>query len=214
MPVTVQYMTLAQYQTNGNSCADNSSYNPKLPSNGAPKCIKITGFTIPVKHGARLRINFQFRLKGTDGWNSNSQQLFYAGFPFRTTTSVNFGSNVQTASDVTGLVGAGKRTTAIGGYVFKGATPGAGYAVRLFAKRSDVSCTDNTKRVAQDVVDAEGFYFIWRTGEDQVTVAPNLPSGVQYAVQLCDTAGNQLGLRTTERKLQEREFEQIDFDLY
>ena len=117
-------MTLAQYQANGNSCADNSSYSSTLPSNGAPKCIKITGFSIPVKHAARIRLNFHFRLKGTDGWNANSQQLFYAGFVFRAATSVNFGSNVQTIYDATGLVGAGKKATAIGGYVFDGATPG------------------------------------------------------------------------------------------
>ena len=212
MPVTIKYMTLAQYQANGNSCADNSGYSSTLPSNGAPKCIKITGFSIPVKHSARIRLNFQFRWKGTDGWNANAQQLFYAGFVFRATTSVNFGSNVQTASDATGIVGAGKKATAIGGYVFSGITPGTGNAVRLFTKKTDASCTVNSKLVAQDVVDANGFYYIWRSGADQHSSNANsLPSGVQYAVQLCD-GSTQLGLTTIDSKLRDQEFEQIDFN--
>jgi len=212
MPVTVKYMTLAQYQANGNSCADNSSYSSTLPPNGAPKCIKITGFSIPVKHSARIRLNFQFRWKGTDGWNANSQQLFYAGFVFRATTSVNFGSNVQTASDATGIVGAGKKATAIGGYVFSGITPGTGNTVRLFTKNTEASCTVNSKLVAQGSVDANGFYYIWRSGADQQNSNANsLPSGVQYAVQLCN-GSTQLGLTSIDSKLREQEFEQIDFN--
>jgi Big-like domain-containing protein/MBG domain-containing protein/Kelch motif protein/galactose oxidase-like protein len=212
MPVTVKYMTLAQYQANGNSCADNSNYSSTLPSNGAPKCIKISGFTIPVKHSARIRLNFQFRWKGTDGWNANAQQLFYAGFVFRAATSVNFGSSVQTASDATGIVGAGKKATAIGGYVFSGITPGTGNTVRLFTKKTDASCTVNSKLVAQDVIDANGFYYIWRSGADQHNSNANsLPSGVQYAVQLCD-GSTQLGLTSMDSKLREQEFEQVDFN--
>ncbi len=215
MPVSVKYMTLAQYQANGNSCADNSLYGATMPSNGAAKCIKITGFSIPVKHVARIRLNFQFRLKGTDGWNANSQQLFYSGFVFRATTSVNFGSAVQTASDATGLIGAGKKATAIGGYVFSGITPGMGNKVRLFTKKSDASCTVNTKLVAQAEVDANGFYYIWRAGMNQQNSNANsLPSGVQYAVQLCDgSSQNQLGLTSIDSRLRDQEFEQIDFDL-
>jgi hypothetical protein len=212
MPVTLKYMTLAQYQANGNSCADNSGYSSTLPSNGAAKCIKITGFSIPVKHSARIRLNFQFRWKGTDGWNANSQQLFYAGFVFRATTAVNFGSNVQTASDATGIIGAGKKATAIGGYVFSAITPGTGNIVRLFTKKTEASCTVNSKLVAQGMVDANGFYYIWRSGADQQNSNANsLPSGVQYAVQLCD-GSTQLGLTSIDSKLREQEFEQIDFN--
>ena len=212
MPVTLKYMTLAQYQANGNSCADNSSYSSTFPSNGAPKCIKITGFSIPVKHSARIRLNFQFRWKGTDGWNANSQQLFYAGFVFKATTSVNFGSSVQTASDATGIIGAGKKATAIGGYVFSGITPGTGNIVRLFTKKTEASCTVNSKLVAQGIVDANGFYYIWRSGADQQNSNANsLPSGVQYSVQLCD-GSTQLGLTSIDSKLREQEFEQIDFN--
>ena len=212
MPVSVKYMTLAQYQANGNSCADNSSYSSTLPSNGAPKCLKISGFTIPVRHAARIRLNFHFRLKGTDGWNANSQQLFHAGFVFRAATSVNFGSNIQTIYDAAGLVGAGKKATAVGGYVFDGATPGAGYMVRLFTKRSDASCTVDTKLVAQSQVDSNGFYYIWRSGLNQSSsTAPSLPSGVQYAVQLCNSS-TQIGLKTTDNRLRDKELEQVDFN--
>ena len=212
MPVSVKYMTLEQYQANGNSCADNSGYSSTLPSNGAPKCLKISGFTIPVRHAARIRLNFHFRLKGTDGWNANSQQLFHAGFVFRAATSVNFGSNIQTIYDAAGLVGAGKKATAVGGYVFDGATPGAGYMVRLFTKRSDASCTVDTKLVAQSQVDSNGFYYIWRSGLNQSSsTAPSLPSGVQYAVQLCNSS-TQIGLKTTDNRLRDKELEQVDFN--
>ena len=212
MPVTVKYMTQSQYAANGNSCTDNPNYSSSLPSDGAPKCIKITGFSIPVRHAARIRLNFHFRLKGTDGWPANSQQFFYAGFVFRATTSVSFGANVQTATDATGLVGAGKKATAIGGYAFNGAAPGTGYKVRLFTRMNEASCTVDTKLVAQDTVDANGFYYIWRSGVSQSSsTAPSLPSGVQYAVQLCNGA-TQIGLKTIDSRLREKEFEQVDFD--
>jgi len=206
MPVTIQYKS-------GGVCEDISGYSSTLPVNGAPKCIKITGFSIPVRHAARIRINFQFRLKGTGGWDPRSQELFYAGFVFRATTSVSFGSNIQTVSDSTGLVAAGKKATAVGGYVFDGAIPGAGYKVRLFTKRSDATCTVDTKLVAQDVVDTNGFYYLWRSGSNQASMtAPSLPSGVQYAVQLCN-GSTQVGLNTTDNRLRDKELEQVDFEL-
>jgi hypothetical protein len=213
MPVAVKYLTQAQYVANGNSCADNANYSSTLPSNGAAKCIKITGFTIPVKHSARIRLHFHFRLKGTDGWHANSQQVFFAGFVFRATTAVNFGTNVQTVSDATGLFAAGKKATAVGGYVFNGATAGEGYRIRLFTKRTDASCTIDTKLVAQDIVDANGFYYLWRSGSNQSNMtAPSLPSGVQYAVQLCNGT-SQIDLKTTDNKLRDKELEQVDFEL-
>ena len=207
MPVTIQYKS-------SGSCEVSGGYSSTLPSNGAPKCIKITGFSIPVKHAARIRLNFQFRLKGTDGWNANAQQLFYAGFVFRAATSVNFGGNIQTATDATGLVGAGKKATAIGGYAFNNlGAPLSGYAVRIFTKPGYASCTDNSKLIAQESVDTNGFYYIWRSGLSQTnTNAPSLPSGVQYAVQLCNGA-TQVGLKSIDSKLRDKEFEQVDFDL-
>lgn len=63
-------------------------------------------------------------------------------------------------------------------------------------------------------MDPSGFYFVWRTGTNQHNVsAPSLPSGVQYAVQLCSPATGQLGLKLTDSKLRDKEFEEIDFDL-
>jgi hypothetical protein len=212
MPITLQYMTQAQYVANGNTCADNGQYGSTLPADGAPKCIKITGFTIPVKHMARIRINFQFRLKGVDGWDPNSKTLFYAGFVFRADSSVTVGSNVQKAADATGIVGAGNKSTSIGGFALNGATPLTGYTVRLLNQPSDASCTNNTKLIAQDVVAVNGFYYIWRTGTDQrSSTAPSLPDGAQYTVQLCN-GGTQVGVAAIDHKLKAKEFEQIDFE--
>jgi hypothetical protein len=59
-----------------------------------------------------------------------------------------------------------------------------------------------------------GFYFIWRTGllNDDQGQSDLLPSGVQYAVQLCNGT-TQLGpIKTTDSKLHSQEFEQVDFD--
>jgi hypothetical protein len=213
MPVSVQYLTQAQYVANGNSCADNNLYSSMLPSGGAAKCIKITGFTIPVKHAARIRINFQLRLKGVDGWDPNSKALFYAGFVFGATTSINIGSSVQTGYDATGIVGAGSKVAAVGGYAFSGSTALTGYRARLFANASDASCSIDTKLVAQDTVDTNGFYYVSRTGTDQHSAsAPSLPSGVKYAVQLCNGV-TPLAVQTLDGRLGDKEFEEIDFDL-
>ncbi|MGN6717874.1 MAG: hypothetical protein ACTHLX_10830 [Candidatus Binatia bacterium] len=84
--------------------------------------------------------------------------------------------------------------------------------MRLFTKKTEASCTVNSKLVAQGIVDANGFYYIWRSGADQQNSNANsLPSGVQYAVQLCD-GSTQLGLTSIDSKLREQEFEQIDFN--
>ncbi len=174
-----------------------------MPADRAPKCVKISGFPIPVKQGARIRLNFEFRPKGTDGWPANSNLAFFAGFPFHATAATTFGSVVQTATDSAGIVGAGSQVTAIGGFVFNLAgTPGTGNIVRVFNNTADASCTDSTKLVAQDVVDSSGFYFVRRTGITQHNVsAPSLPPGVQYAVQLCSPATGQLGLKLTDSKV-------------
>ena len=52
LPITVQYMMLAGYQANGNSCAatPNASYSSTMPADGGAKCIKVAGFTIPKQH--------------------------------------------------------------------------------------------------------------------------------------------------------------------
>jgi hypothetical protein len=218
LAMTVQYMTLAGYQANGNSCAEtvSSSYSSTMPADGAPKCIKVSGFALPDKHKARIRTNFEFRPKGTDMWDPNSKQYFFAGFPFQSATTVSYGGASQTSIDTAGIVGAGNKMTAVGGFVFNtAATPGTGMTVRLFNNPAQVSaCGSSTNVVAQDAVDSTGFYFIWRTGTDSDSMGTTnlLPSGVQYAVQLCN-GGTPLGpIKTTDSKLHDKEFVQVDFD--
>ncbi len=46
----------------------------------AAKCIKITGYAIPVNHKTRPRLNFEFRPKGTHGRDPNSKDRLYAPF--------------------------------------------------------------------------------------------------------------------------------------
>ena len=168
--------------------------------------------TIPVKHAARIRINFHLRLKGVDGWDPNSKTLFYAGFVFRPTTSVNIGC-VRTGYDATGIVGAGRKVAAVGGYAFSGSAALTGYRVWLFANACDASCSIDTKLVAQDTVDTNSFYYVSRTGTDQHSAsAPSLPAGVKYAVQLCNGL-TPLAVQTLDSRLGDKEFEEIDFDV-
>jgi hypothetical protein len=106
--------------------------------------------------------------------------------------------------------------TAVGGFVFNPyGVPGTGMTIRLFNSAADAtSCGSPVNVVAQDVVDSTGFYFIWRIGtfSDDPGQTNLLPSGVQYAVQLCNGA-TQLGpIKTTDNKLHNQEFEQVDFD--
>jgi subtilisin family serine protease len=220
LAITVQYMTLAAYQQNGNSCADvpGASYSSTLPADGAPKCIKVSGYALPHKHKARIRTNFEFRPRGTDLWDPNSKLYFFAGFAFKSATTVTYGGASQTSIDAAGIVGAGNKMTAVGGFVFDPyGAPGTGQTVRLFdslAAASATSCASSANVVAQDVVDATGFYFIWRTGMLNDTQGQQnlLPSGVQYAVQLCNGTAQLGPIKTTDNKLHNQEFEQVDFD--
>jgi subtilisin family serine protease len=220
LAITVQYMTLAEYQNNGNSCADvpGASYSSVMPADGAPKCIKVSGFALPHKHQARIRTNFEFRLRGTDLWDPSAKLYFFAGFPFRSATTVTYGGASQTSIDAAGIVGAGNRMTAVGGFVFNPyGEPGTSMTVRLFnslAAANAASCASTSNVVAQDIVDLTGFYFIWRTGalNDAAGQANLLPSGVQYAVQLCNGATQVGPIKATENKLHNQEFEQVDFD--
>ncbi len=191
LPVSIQYMSLAQYVANGNSCdvTPSAAYSNTIPADRAAKCIKISNFIIPVRHKARLRLNFESRLKGTDGWDANSKDRMFMGFRFESKTTINFPSSTQTATTADGIIGAGSNMSAIGGFVLNQAgTPQSGLTVRLFNQVAQASCTDNTYLVSQDVTDANGFYFIYRTGTNQYAWAsPTLPAGVKYAVQLCNT---------------------------
>ena len=182
---------------------------------GSYQKIKITGFAIPVKHKARVRINFESRLKGTDGWDPNSKERLFMGFLFDSKTTVTFGASSQTATTADGIIGAGSKMSAVGGFVLNGAgTPQSGRTVRVFNQVSQVSCTNNTNLVAQDVTDANGFYFVFRTGTNQSTWAsPNLPSGVTYAVQLCNAGVQVAPVQTLDHKLGPKEFEEIDFEI-
>jgi len=105
--------------------------------------------------------------------------------------------------------------SAVGGFVLNEVgTPQSGLTVRVFNQASQASCTLNTNLVAQDVTDANGFYFVYRTGTNQSTWAsPNLPSGVRYAVQLCNAGVQVAPIQTLDSRLGEKEFEEIDFYL-
>ncbi|HEY7634913.1 MAG TPA: hypothetical protein VH763_05190, partial [Gemmatimonadales bacterium] len=115
-----------------------------------------------------------------------------------------------------GLVVAGQRVTAIGGFSFNsvGAPPPAGYLVRVFNLPTDASCSiaaSDPKVVAQDQVMTDGFYFIWKKGSNQADVgAAELPGKVKYYLQLCNGTNPVVG-HSLKDKLVEKEFDQEDF---
>ncbi len=206
------------------------------PTNNAfVKCVKVEGLEIPKHHAAHVQVNFEFALKGTDGWAANAATAFRAGFPFKSQTQVKLDADFPIASladktyvgnDVAGLSGAGEQITAIGGFVFDQNGMGIGAnniadnllnaTIRVYntAPSAANRCTA-TGLVAETTTDADGFYFLWKTGGDQSLVsAPNLPSGVRYYVMVCDVTGvpsPYWPARSIGHTLANKEFEEENF---
>jgi hypothetical protein len=250
IPVTFQYLDYPHYVINGNSCAYNypdlatasaagwSDPTPKLPNGVAAKCIRASGFALPDKHFARISYQFQFRPNGSDGWptNPDAKLFFRAGFSFAEKTTVTFTSApTQTSNLAFGVVGAGQKVTAVGGYAYDQNASGiAGLKTRLFKTAPPANtpgvpvawCQSgytSSNFVAEDTTQLDGFFFIWRTplagfapsAADQAnSSAPLLPSGVQYTVVLCGTASGIENARyTLANKLSNQEFNEVDFRL-
>ena len=121
MPVQVSYATSAP----GGDCSAATYANGQPPDGSIVKCIKISGFSIPKHHRAKIDVSYEFAVKNTDGWNANAQAMFRAGFAFKSTTNVHLdvpiGSNTSgnyTGNQSAGLIGAGQQVTAVGGFVF------------------------------------------------------------------------------------------------
>jgi hypothetical protein len=209
-------------------CGDLTGYvaNLDLIPDHAPKCLMVTGFAVPKKHRARLEVNFEFRPKKTTGWLASPDPKLYfrSGFLFKATTVVTFAGTpvrTQVGSQTLGIVGAGQRVTAIGGFVLDQfgnpivAAPGA-LTVRLFnappTNPATTACT-TAASVASDVVTDDGFYFIWKNGSIQGGGTNDLPSGVKYFVAACN-GGTLLSSRTLKEKLGNKEFDEEDFYYY
>ncbi len=211
------------YKASGTCTDETIGYTTSLSSipGGAPKCIRVMGYAIPKRERARLDVHFEFRWKDTGGWSSNpdSKLFFRSGFAFKSTTTVNFpvAPSIRTSIDAAGLVVAGQRVTAMGGFAFNsaGVAP-TGNTVRAFNLQTDASCTiaaNDPKVVAQDVISTDGFYFIWKKGTDQMnTAAAELPSNIKYYLQLCNGVTPVTG-HSVKNKLVDKEFDEEDFDL-
>jgi hypothetical protein len=199
--------------------------------NAVVRCIKVENYAIP-KHGkARIDVSYEFRWKGTDGWASTASSSFRAGFSFRDSTAITFdpptvfafaslAGTTVTGFDVVGLVGAGEKVTAIGGFLYdrNGVGIGPGAVVKLFSSSSGASC--GAAPVAQDITTGDGFYFIWDAGTDQTISTNTLSSGVQYFVMVCPGtvglpyhawSGNIWPARSMDHKLGNKEFDEEDF---
>jgi hypothetical protein len=163
-------------------------------------------------------VSLEFAVKNTDGWNSNAQAAFRAGFAFKSTTNVHLdvpiGSNVSgnyTGNQSAGLIGAGQQVTAVGGFVFDTNGNGvAGKTIKLF-NTAVADCSGAA--VASDTTGLDGFYFIWKSGSSQSDAsATNLPSGVKFYVGVCNApAGAFNAARYIDHKLANKEFDEEDF---
>ena len=204
------------YKSTG-SCNDPTGYSTTFPSDESPRCIMVSGFALPKKHRAEIDITFEFRWKKTLNWNGSSNLWFYSGFPFKATVQATFTSPVVTKTGyfTAGLMGAGQRVTAIGGFSFNQfAMPTTGVTIRLFNSAADVlTCGTSAanRPVASDTVSSDGFYFIWRKGNDQGPGANDLPDGIKYVVQVCNGSTQISPLRTLTNKLGKKEFDEEDF---
>jgi len=206
-------------------CTDETGYVSDLNSitDKAPKCILVKGFAIPKKHRAKLDVHLEFRWKNTQNWvpSPDPKLYFRSGFAFKATTIATFplAPTTRVSYQSNGVVVAGQRASAVGGFAFDafGVPVPSGYVVRLFnnaptANACSIAATDPTV-IAQSVVMADGFYYVWKAGTDQTSMAaPALPSQVQYYVQLCN-GSNPARLARLDTKLKDKEFEEINFAL-
>jgi hypothetical protein len=221
----IEYATSAP----GGNCvaASGITWITGQPADGAiVRCVRVSDFAIP-KHGkAKIDINYELRWKNSDLWSSASQTSFRAGFAFKSQTALTFDSapNFAFASlagstlmgnQSVGLVGAGQKVTAVGGFVFGADGNGIqGATVKLFNSSSGASCS--AAPVAQDITTADGFYFIWDAGTDQTLTSNSLPSGAQYYVRICAPSGSTIPdanwpARSMDHKLGNKEFDEEDF---
>jgi hypothetical protein len=206
------------YKSSGN-CGDPAGYTSALPTDRSPRCIMVSGFTVPRRHRAEIDIEFEFRWKKTLNWDANANLFFFSGFPFKATVQAIFTNPAVTRTGflTEGMVGAGQKVTAIGGFSFNSlAQPTTGLKIRLFNTTADATfggaCLSDAKLVAQDTVNADGFYFIWKKGPYQGTGGTNdLPDGIRYVVQVCNDATQLGSLRILTNKLGKKEFDEEDF---
>jgi hypothetical protein len=214
MSVQVSYAASAP----GGDCSAATYTNGQPPDGAVVKCIKITGFSIPKHHTAKIDVSYEFAVKNTDGWNTNAQAAFRAGFAFKSSTNVHLdvqlGSNPSgnySGNQVAGLVGAGQQVTAVGGFVFD--TNGNGVAGRTVKLYNTAVADCSGTAVASVTTQLDGFYFIYKTGPDQTDANPNnLPSGVKYYVGACSTpTGTFSAARYIDHKLANKEFDEEDF---
>ncbi len=214
------------YKASGDCSVETSGYVSDLNSiaDKAPKCILVKGFAIPKKDRARIDVHLEFRWKGTTGWatNPDPKLFFRTGFAFKATTIATFpvAPSIRTSYQSTGLVMAGQKVTAMGGFVFDqvGMPPAPGYVVRAFNSAADAAAlggacsSSNTLVVGQASVATDGFWYIWKKGSDQGNnAAADLPGKVQYYLQVCNGTTPVSSLATLENKLSDKEFDEVDF---
>jgi hypothetical protein len=177
------------------------------PDNTLVKCLYITGLAIP-KHGkARIDVNYQLGPDNTDGWANNAQTAFIAGFAFKSTTTVQVdpgttlatllgSATTYTGSQAAGLVGAGSRVTAIGGFVFDGNGNGLLREIRFYTAAQIVG---NACAAAPSTLTmSDGFYF-----------AP-VADGTKWWVGVCNGGTIEAG-QFIDHKLAKKEFDEEDF---
>jgi hypothetical protein len=150
------------------------------PPDGANvKCIYVNDLNVAPHGKANMDVNLQsaLTLKNNSGWAANAQNLFRAGFPFRSVTKITldqnfglmckppnstnctdpkgfnaaFGGKSFSGPQALGLVLAGKQVTAIGGYAFDQNAYGiSGANVLLFNSQADAqaaNCSTSDPRV-------------------------------------------------------------------
>jgi hypothetical protein len=121
-------------------------------------------------------------------------------------------AGIYTINQVAGLVGAGQKVTAVGGFVFdRFGNSISGATVKLFTSNVGGMSCSTPGWVASDVTSADGFYFIWKKGDTQASGTIELSSGIKYYVAICSDQTAFSSSRYIDHRLENKEFEEEDF---
>ena len=169
---------------------------------------------------------------GTDLVNRFAHDLSKLPAPVRPDYQARFDAfwnKTYTGSNALGLLLAGEKMTAVGGFVFDTAGNGKpDVTVRLFsappsANRCGTYGYGTNNLVASYTTGSDGFYFIWQKNVDNtglVTGTNDLASGFKYYIALCDQTVGHTAMpfdqiywpaRSLSNNLGNKEFDDEDF---
>lgn len=147
-------------------------------------------FSIPAGELRYVTVHLDFAGKGSTGFASDAGTTYRQGFKFSET--INITGITGTIADVTGLAGAGKRVTAIGGFALDtNLNYKSALKVRVFSGATLLG--------ESPVTSPDGFYFV------------TAPAGGPYVAELFNPTTGTIVRSTTVQNIAADEYVAIDF---